>query len=121
MAVSEMSNDEVVWRWLKMSDLERAAAARRMLDDGRLRLGTKLELVPVGDQFADRIPGKEDVLCADFDLRGKTYEIQTDSMHPRNRCLVDPVTRFVVDTDHGFDPPLTNDELLSIYDYGKGY
>lgn len=59
------------------------------------------------------------VLCPDFDLRGQTYEIHTDSMHPSNRCLVDPRTRFVVDTDHAFDPPLTNDELLAIYDYGK--
>ena len=27
----------------------------------------------------------------------------------------------VVDTDHAFDPPLSNDELLAIYDYGKGW
>lgn len=60
-------------------------------------------------------------LCPDFELRGKTYEIQTDCMHPSNRCLVDPITREIVGTDHAFNPPLTNDELLRIYDYGKGY
>jgi hypothetical protein len=57
-------------------------------------------------------------LCPDFELRGQTYEIWTDS---GNRCLVDPRKREVVDTDHAFTPNLTNDELLSIYDYGKGY
>jgi hypothetical protein len=62
----------------------------------------------------------DSVLCRDFELRGRIYEIHEDSMHPSNRALVDPKTRFIVDTDHGFDPPLTNDELLSIYDYGKG-
>jgi hypothetical protein len=60
-------------------------------------------------------------LCPDFELRGKTYEIHSDSMHPSNRCLVDLVTRQIVDTDHVFRPPLSNDELLAIYDYGKGY
>jgi imidazolonepropionase-like amidohydrolase len=60
-------------------------------------------------------------LCPDFELRGETYEIHEDSMHPSNRALVDRKTKFVVDTDHGFDPPLTNDELLAIYDYGKGF
>lgn len=63
----------------------------------------------------------ESVLCPDFALRGRVYEIHTDSMHPSNRCLVDPRTKEIVDTDHAFKPPLTNDELLSIYDYGKGY
>jgi hypothetical protein len=63
----------------------------------------------------------ETVLCKDFDLRGQTWEIHTDSMHQSNRCLVNPRTGFLVDTDHEFDPPLTNDELLAIYDYGKGY
>lgn len=42
-------------------------------------------------------------------------------MHPRNRCLVDPRKGEVVDTDHAFSPPLSNDELLGIYDYGKGF
>jgi hypothetical protein len=42
-------------------------------------------------------------------------------MHPSNQCLIDPRKHEVVDTDHAFDPPLSNDELLSIYDYGKGY
>jgi len=60
-------------------------------------------------------------LCEDFQLRGKSYEIWKNSSDPSNRALVDPVTRMVVDTDTEFDPPLTNDELLSIYDYGKGY
>lgn len=60
-------------------------------------------------------------LCPDFELRGQMYQIWTDAMHPRNRCLVDPRKEEVVDTDHAFDPPLTNDELLRIYDYGKGY
>jgi hypothetical protein len=59
-------------------------------------------------------------LTSDFELRGKVWEIWTDSMHPSNRVLVDPRTAEVVDTDHAFDPPLTNDELLAIYDYGKG-
>lgn len=57
-------------------------------------------------------------LCPDFELRDQTYEIWS---HSGERYLVNPVTRFVVDTDHAFDPPLTNDELLAIYDYGKGY
>lgn len=61
------------------------------------------------------------VLCRDFELRDKTYEIHTDSMHPHNRCLVDPRTGFMVDTGSEFDPPLDNDELLAIYDYGKGF
>jgi hypothetical protein len=60
-------------------------------------------------------------LCSDFELRGQIYEIWSNSSDPSNRCLADPRTRTVVDTDHGFDPPLTNDELLAIYDYGKGY
>jgi hypothetical protein len=59
--------------------------------------------------------------CSDFELRGKTYEIWSDSMRPSNRCLVDPRKKEVVDTDTAFTPPLTNDELLSIYDYGKGF
>ena len=60
-------------------------------------------------------------LCPDFELRGQTYEIWTDSLHPHNRRLVDPRKKEVVDTDHAFTPALMNDELLSIYDYGKGY
>jgi hypothetical protein len=60
-------------------------------------------------------------LCPDFELRGQTWEIWTDSASPSNRCLVDPRKREVVDTDHAFDPPLDNAELLAIYDYGKGY
>ena len=43
--------NEIVWRWLKMSELQRQACARKMLDDGRLRLGSKLELIPVGDDY----------------------------------------------------------------------
>lgn len=61
------------------------------------------------------------VLCLDFALRGRTYEIHSDVCNPSNRCLVDPRSRTVVDTDHAFTPPLTNEELLQIYDYGKGY
>ena len=53
-------------------------------------------------------------LCPDFELRGQTYEIWADPNNPSNRCLV-------IDTDHAFQPLLTNDELLSIYDYGKGF
>jgi hypothetical protein len=64
---------------------------------------------------------KSRCLCFDYELRGQNYEIWTDSMHPSNRCLVDPRKKEVVDTDHAFDPPLSNDELLGIYDYGKGY
>lgn len=60
-------------------------------------------------------------LCADFELRGKTWEIWSDSTSSTGRVLVDPRKREVVDTDCAFDPPLTNDELLAIYDYGKGY
>lgn len=63
----------------------------------------------------------ERCLCPDFELRGRTYEIWPDSMCPSNRRLVDPRTHFAVDTDHDFDPPLSNDELLAIYDYGKDY
>ena len=63
----------------------------------------------------------ESCLCPDFELRGQTYEIWTDPMNSSNRCLVDPRTKFVVDTDHAFTPSLTDDELLAIYDYGKGY
>jgi len=62
----------------------------------------------------------ERLLCPDFELRGEVYEIWTDSMNPSNRMLADPRKREVVDTDD-FDPPLTNEELLAIYDYGKGY
>lgn len=64
---------------------------------------------------------KEYCLCPDFELRGQVYEIWTDSMSPSNRVLIDPRKREVVDTDDVFQPPLTNDELLAIYDYGKGY
>lgn len=63
----------------------------------------------------------ERCLCPDFELRGQTYEIWGDALHPSNRRLVDQRKREVVDTDHAFDPPLSNEELLSIYDYGKGY
>lgn len=60
----------------------------------------------------------ERLLTGDFELRGQIYEIWNGS---EGRYLADPRKREVVDTDHAFDPPLTNDELLSIYDYGKGY
>jgi hypothetical protein len=60
-------------------------------------------------------------LCPDFELRDQTWEIWTDSTNSSNRCLVDPCKREVVDTDHAFNPPLANEELLAIYDYGKGY
>jgi len=60
-------------------------------------------------------------VCPDYVLRGRTYEIWTDSSSPSNRVLIDPRKREVVDTDNAFDPPLSNDELLGIYDYGKGY
>ena len=60
-------------------------------------------------------------LCPDFELRGETYEIWTDGMSSANRLLVDPRRREVVDTDRAFDPPLTNDELLAIYDYGRDW
>lgn len=64
---------------------------------------------------------EEYCLCSDFELRGQLYEIWTDCMNSSNRCLVNPYNREIVDTDHNFNPALTNDELLSIYDYGKGY
>jgi len=60
----------------------------------------------------------EKLLTKDFELRGRTYEIWNTS---DGRTLVDPKKREVVDTDCAFDPPLTNDELLAIYDYGKGF
>ncbi len=57
-------------------------------------------------------------LCADYELRGRTYEIWSAS---GDYYLVDPSQGTVVDTDHAFDPPLSNDELLGIYDYSKGF
>ncbi len=60
-------------------------------------------------------------LTNDFELRGQVWEIWTDAFATSNRVLIDPRKREVVDTDHAFDPPLTNDELLAIYDYGKGF
>lgn len=68
-----------------------------------------------------KIPVTDRLLCPDFELRGQTYEVWTDSMHPSNRSLVDPRNNEVVDTDHAFTPPLTNDELQSIYHYGKDW
>lgn len=56
-------------------------------------------------------------LTADFELRGLTYEIWRDSS---DNYLVDPRSNSLVDTNTEFDPPLTNEELLSIYDYSKG-
>jgi hypothetical protein len=63
----------------------------------------------------------EHCLCPDFELRGQSFEIWTDSTSPSNRRLVNPRKKEMVDTDRGFVPPLSNDELLAIYDYGKGY
>lgn len=60
----------------------------------------------------------ERVLTTDFELRGQTYEIISID---GQIVLADPRKNEVVDTDSAFDPPLTNDELLRIYDYGKGY
>lgn len=60
----------------------------------------------------------ERCLTNDFELRGELYEIWTDG---GERSLIDPRKNEVVDTDTAFTPPLTNEELLSIYDYGKGY
>lgn len=57
-------------------------------------------------------------LTSDFELRGEVFEIWSGS---DGRTLVNPRTRMVVDTDREFDPPLSNDELLAIYDYGKGF
>lgn len=50
-----MTNEEIVWRWLKLTERERQSAARRMLDDGRIELGKKLELVPVGAAFSPAV------------------------------------------------------------------
>lgn len=63
----------------------------------------------------------ERCLCPDFELRGDTYEIWQDHTMVEGNYLVNPRTRYVVDTDSEFTPPLTNDELFAIYDYGKGY
>jgi hypothetical protein len=63
----------------------------------------------------------ERCLCSDVELRGQLYEVWTNPCDPSNRCLIDPRKREVVDTDQAFNPPLSNDELLAIYDYGKGY
>lgn len=60
----------------------------------------------------------ERCLCEDFELRGQIYEIWHSA---EGNYLADPRARMVVDTDREFTPPLTNDELLSIYDYGKDY
>jgi len=60
----------------------------------------------------------ERLLCPDFELRGKIYEIWSDGS---DRYLADPRKNIVVDTDRAFTPPLTNDELLRIYDYGKDF
>jgi hypothetical protein len=60
----------------------------------------------------------ERCLCQDFELRDKMYEIWS---YGGERVLIDPHYNEVVDTDRAFDPPLTNEELLRIYDYGKGY
>lgn len=60
-------------------------------------------------------------LCPDFELRGQVYEIWSDSLSDSGRTLVDPRKREVVDTDSAFKPPLTDAELMAIYDYGKGY
>lgn len=60
----------------------------------------------------------ERCLCEDFELRGQTYEIWRGT---EGNYLADPRSQMVVDTDRAFSPPLTNDELLQIYDYGKDY
>lgn len=57
-------------------------------------------------------------LCQDFELRGLVYEIWNSV---DGRYLVDPRSREVVNTDCAFSPPLTNDELLSVYDYGRDF
>lgn len=64
------------------------------------------------------IPARETLLTNDFELRGQIWEIWHG---PEGNYLADPRKNEVVDTDHAFDPPLTNDELLAIYDYGKDY
>lgn len=54
----------------------------------------------------------------------QTYqERPADSIHNAgsDRYLADPRKNIVVDTDRAFTPPLTNDELLRIYDYGKDF
>jgi hypothetical protein len=63
----------------------------------------------------------ERCLCPDFELRGETYEIWHDYSMVEGNYLVNPRTNSVVDTESEFTPPLTNDELLAIYDYGKGF
>ena len=60
----------------------------------------------------------EKCLTNDFELRGRIYEIWRDD--GGGNYLVDTRHHYEVDTS-GFIPQLTNDELLSIYDYGKGY
>jgi hypothetical protein len=60
----------------------------------------------------------ERCLCPDYELRDQIYEIWSDD---GQRLLIDPRKNEVVDTDHTFDPPLTNQELLDIYDYGRGW
>lgn len=59
-------------------------------------------------------------LTEDFDLRGVIYEIWTFEGGRGERALVDPRKNEVVDTD-AIRPRLTNDELLSIYDYGRDW
>lgn len=62
----------------------------------------------------------EKCLCPDFELRGEVFEIWHDSTIVGGNYLVDPRTNSVVDTD-AIKPALTNEELLEIYDYGKGW
>lgn len=59
-------------------------------------------------------------LTKDFDLRGQVYEIWTFAGDRGERTLVDPRKNEVVDTD-AIKPPLSNSELLSIYDYGRDF
>ncbi len=49
-----MTHEQVVWWWLRLTEHERAAAVRKMLDDGRVSLGKKLEFVPVGRDYERR-------------------------------------------------------------------
>jgi hypothetical protein len=60
----------------------------------------------------------ERCLCPDFDLRGQEFEIWSEY---GENYLVDPRKREVVNTDRVFTPPLTNDELLRIYGYGRDW
>lgn len=117
MSASAHSRNGIYWLDIKTCDAESAPEAKFTIFFDRHQ-----DAIAYASAINAALKETEQVeancLCPDFVLRGQTYEIWTDSMHPSNRRLVDPRKNDVVDA---FTPPLTNDELLGIYDYGKGW